>query len=75
MNVNSSVVGSLYGGWTPAASVPTYSAIPEGPRVAQAGAGFSPAAPVCPKRLGLHAAAISTAALIALAALWCWLPA
>lgn len=75
---NRSVIDSLYGGWTPAAAVPTYSAIPEGPAVAQAGAGFTPgygpsSASASP-HLGLHAAGISTIALVVLAIIWCRLP-
>lgn len=76
INLNRSVIGSLYGGWTPAAAVPAASTIPEGPATitqqgfGMTGSGSTPRA--C--NAGSRAAAISTAALVALAVMWAVLP-
>lgn len=68
-----SAVGNLYGGYN-GASVPPASTVPEGPvTITQQGFGVPPATGATPSR-GLHAAAISTGALILLAFIWWTLP-
>lgn len=70
--VSGSVVGGLYGGYG-GASVPAASAVPEGPRtITQQAFGVPPAGGR--SKLGLHAAAIGTAALGLLAFIWWALP-
>ncbi len=66
-----SAVGNLYGGYG-GASVPAASTVPEGPvTITQQAFGVSPSGG-SPR--GLHAAAISTGALILLAVIWWTLP-
>jgi hypothetical protein len=70
--VNGSVVGNLYGGYG-AAAVPAASGIPEGPGTITQQAWGVPG-PGSGSRLGLHAAGISTAALVLLVFIWWSLP-
>jgi hypothetical protein len=70
--VSSSVVGSLYGGYGGAA-VPGASNIPEGPTTITQQAWGVPSANGG-SMIGLHAAGISTGALILLAFIWWALP-
>lgn len=70
--VSGSVVGGLYGGYGGAA-VPAASGIPEGPTtITQQAWGVPPAGGG--SMIGLHAAGISTAALILLGFIWWALP-
>jgi hypothetical protein len=73
MNYNGSVVGNLYGGWSPNAQVPAMSGIPEGPPVMPRVVAFEPVA-ACSPRIGLTAAAIATAAIVLLGVIWLVLP-
>lgn len=70
--VSGSVVGGLYGGYG-GASVPAASGIPEGPGTITQQAFGVPSASGG-SRIGLHAAAISTAALVLLGFIWWALP-
>jgi hypothetical protein len=68
----SSVVGGLYGGYGSAA-VPAASNIPEGPTtITQQAFGVPPAGGG--SNCGIHAAAISTGALVTLLLIWWALP-
>lgn len=67
-----SAVGSLYGGYN-GASVPAASTVPEGPATITQQAFGVPPAGGTPAR-GLHAAAISTGALVLLLVIWWTLP-
>lgn len=69
--VSGSVVGGLYGGYGSAA-VPGVSTVPEGPGTITQQAWGVPSAGS--SRIGLHAAAISTAALVVLGFIWWALP-
>jgi hypothetical protein len=70
--VTGSVVGNLYGGYGGAA-VPGASTVPEGPNTITQQAWGVPS-PSSGSRVGLHAAAISTAALVVLGFIWWALP-
>jgi hypothetical protein len=70
--VSSSVVGSLYGGYGSSA-VPGVSTVPEGPTTITQQAWGVPSAG-SGSMIGLHAAGISTAALVLLAFIWWALP-
>jgi hypothetical protein len=70
--VTGSVVGNLYGGYGGAA-VPGVSTVPEGPATITQQAWGVPSAS-SGSRIGLHAAGISTAALIVLGFIWWALP-
>jgi hypothetical protein len=69
--VSSSVVGNLYGGYGSAA-VPGVSTVPEGPSTITQQAWGVPSSGG--SMIGLHAAGISTGALILLAFIWWALP-
>jgi hypothetical protein len=70
--VTGSVVGNLYGGYGGAA-VPQASGVPEGPGTITQQAWGVPS-PSSGSRIGLHAAAISTGALVLLGLIWWALP-
>jgi hypothetical protein len=70
--VSGSVVGNLYGGYGGAA-VPAASGIPEGPGTITQQAWGVPSASGG-SNIGLHAAGISTLALVALVFIWWALP-
>jgi hypothetical protein len=70
--VTGSVVGNLYGGYGGAA-VPGVSTVPEGPGTITQQAWGVPS-PSSGSRAGLHAAGISTAALVVLGFIWWALP-
>lgn len=71
--LNGSVIGGLYGGYD-GASVPAASGIPEGPPTITQQAFGVPSASGGGRRLGLSAAAIGTAALVAMGFIWWALP-
>jgi len=70
--VTGSVVGNLYGGYGGAA-VPGVSTVPEGPGTITQQAWGVPS-PSSGTRIGLHASAIATGALILLGVIWWVLP-
>jgi len=70
--VSGSVVGGLYGGYG-SASVPAASGVPEGPGTITQQAFGVPSAGAGPA-VGLHAAGISTIALVLLGFIWWALP-
>jgi hypothetical protein len=69
--VTGSVVGNLYGGYGGAA-VPGVSGVPEGGTITQQAWGVP--SPGSGTMIGLHAAGISTAALVLLGFIWWALP-
>lgn len=69
-NGGGSVVGGLYRG----ASVPAASTVPEGPNTITQQAWGVPPAGGPSSRVGLHAAGISTGALVLLVLIWWALP-
>lgn len=70
--VTGSVVGNLYGGYGGAAA-PAASGVPEGPGTITQQAWGVPS-PSSGSRVGLHAAGISTLALVVLGFIWWALP-